>query len=148
MQKNMSFHEHLHLPAQRQQLAKIRRFVELQARKTSASEDEVNDLVQAVDEAATNVIVHGYQDSPGEIDLDLERQPGRIIIILRDQAPPFDPTTVPEPDLSLPLDQRPVGGLGVFLIRRCVDEFSHQACSHGGNELRMVKYLKDNGGLE
>jgi serine/threonine-protein kinase RsbW len=142
----MSFHENVRLPAERNRLVRIRRFIEQEAGRTSASAEEVHDLVQAVDEAVTNIIVHGYQDGPGEIEMDLNYQPGRITVLLRDQAPPFDPTTVPKPDLRLPLHLRPVGGLGVHIIRSCADEFTHSIRPDGGNELRIVKYLKDNGG--
>lgn len=141
----MSFHENIHLPAERNQLAEIRRFIEACTEKTGASMEEVQDLVQAVDEAATNIIVHGYRDQMGEIDLDVDYQAGRITVVLRDEAAPFDPTTVPEPDLSLPLHLRPVGGLGVHLIRLCINEFSYSPRPEGGNELKMVKYLHKNG---
>ncbi len=144
----MSFHETIRLCAERSQLANIRHFVEQLARRTLASRQEVQDLIQAVDEAATNIIVHGYHDRPGEIEMDVTHQPGRITVILRDQAPFFDPTTVPEPDLSLPLFERPIGGLGIHLIRKCVDEFTHSTHPQGGNELQMVKYLKEEGGLK
>jgi serine/threonine-protein kinase RsbW len=146
IQKSMSFHQNIHLPAERNQLAKIRRFIEDCASKTCASAKEVQDLVQAVDEAATNIIVHGYQDQGGEMEVDVEHRPGRITVILRDQALPFDPTAVPEPDLCQPLLLRPLGGLGVHIIRACVDEFSHSIRTQGGNELTMVKYLHDDGG--
>jgi serine/threonine-protein kinase RsbW len=142
----MSFHENIRLPAERNQLVNLRRFIEQFAGNTSASVEEVQDLVQAVDEAATNIIVHGYQDRIGEIEVDVDHQPGRITVTLRDQAPPFDPTTVSEPDLQKPLHQRTPGGLGVYLIRKCINEFSHSICPDGSNELRMVKYLKDSGG--
>lgn len=146
--KTMDFHESIRLPAERRQLATIRQFVELHAEKTTASKNEIYDLVQAVDEAATNIIVHGYQDRIGEIEMEMEYQKGRIIIKLRDEAPPFDPTTAPEPDLSLPLHLRPIGGLGIYLIRSCVNEFSHSIRPEGGNEVKMVKYLSDHGGLK
>lgn len=144
----MNFHENLRLPADRSHLAKLRHFIEQQAVRTPASEEEIFDLVQAVDEAATNTIVHGYRNGMGEVEVELEYAPGRITVVLRDQALVFDPTTLPEPDLRLPLHQRPLGGLGVHLIRRCVNEFSHSTCPRGGNVLRLVKYLKDNGGPE
>jgi len=135
-------------PAERSQLAAIRDYVEQQAKKTPASSREIQDIVQAVDEAATNIIVHGYRDGPGQIQVEWIFQPGQITVCLRDRAPLFDPTTVPEPDLSLPLFERPVGGLGVHIIRNCVDEFTHSPCTPGGNELCLSKYIKDNGGLE
>jgi serine/threonine-protein kinase RsbW len=142
----MNFHETIVVSAERKQLAPLRGFIEQQARKTTASVEEIQDLVLAVDEAATNIIVHGYRDMGGEIEVDVEHQPGRITVFLRDQAAPFDPTTVPEPDLCLPLEERPVGGLGVHIIRQSVDEFSYAIRAQGGNELKLVKYLAENGG--
>jgi serine/threonine-protein kinase RsbW len=131
----------LRVPASRKLLADIRNFVKLQAADVFAGPDEIDDLIQAVDEAATNIIVHGYQDGSGEIDVIFQYQPGKILIVLRDQAPRFDPTHVPEPDIHLPLEQRPVGGLGVYLIRKCVDEFTYQPLNGSGNQLTLVKYL-------
>lgn len=61
------------------------------------------------------------------------------MVCCRDQAPLFDPTNAPEPDMSLPLDLRPLGGLGVFLIRQYMDEMSYRVTPQGGNELTLVK---------
>ena len=144
----MTFHETIQLPAEKNQLAILRRFIKEHAGRTPASELEVDDLILAVDEAATNIIVHGYKGGKGEFEVVLDYQPGQIVVVLRDQAPSFDPTTVPARDLQQPLLQRPIGGLGVQLIRLCVDEVTYSARPQGGNELRMVKYLKDQGGLE
>ncbi len=148
VQRTMSIHENIRLPAERTQLAAIRRFIQEHAGKTCASVEEVQDLVLAVDEAATNIIVHGYRDGRGEIEVELVLATAQITVILRDQAPPFDPTKVPEPDLDLPLFERQVGGLGIHIIRQCVNEFSHSIRPNGGNELRLVKNLKTNGGPE
>jgi anti-sigma regulatory factor (Ser/Thr protein kinase) len=56
-------------------------------------------------------------------------------------APPFDPTRVPDPDLTLPLEERPLGGLGIYLIRQSVDKMVYRAVPEGGNELTLVKRL-------
>jgi anti-sigma regulatory factor (Ser/Thr protein kinase) len=62
-----------------------------------------------------------------------------LAVTLRDRAPAFDPTLVPEPDVSLPLEQRPVGGLGIYLSRRLVDDMRYRARPGGGNETTLVK---------
>jgi anti-sigma regulatory factor (Ser/Thr protein kinase) len=46
---------------------------------------------------------------------------------------------VPEPDITLPLERRPVGGLGIFLSRKLMDEIRHRALPEGGNEVTLVK---------
>jgi serine/threonine-protein kinase RsbW len=96
-------------------------------------------LVQAVDESATNIVVHGYRGRPGTIDVEVKGANDTLAVRLRDSAPLFDPTGVPPPDLSLPLDQRPIGGLGVHLTRKCVDEMIYRVTSEGHNELTLLK---------
>lgn len=132
----------IRVPAERKQLAFIRDFVEQQAEGILVDPREKGDLIQAVDEAATNIIVHGYQDGPGEIEIEVRRKPAQLTVCLRDHAPIFDPTRVPPPDIHLPLEQRPVGGLGIYLIRQCVDGFSHRVGEAGGNEIVLVKRRK------
>jgi len=129
----------IHFPANREKLSAIRDFIHMQAVDAGASPAAVNDLVQAVDEAATNVMVHGYHDKPGIIEIEVVPQPASIKIYVRDNAPVFDPTNVSEPDISLPLEERPIGGLGIHLIRQCVDEFIHRPLSPIGNELLFIK---------
>ena len=132
----------LRVPADQKQLSVIRDFVEEQAKLVASVRSDIDDLIQAVDEAATNIIVHGYKQSPGTVEVEIRAKPGRMIVILRDTAPYFDPTQFPAPDIHKPLEERPIGGLGIHLIRQFVDKFSHTARKKGGNELTLIKYLK------
>jgi serine/threonine-protein kinase RsbW len=120
-------------------LAVIRLYIEETAQAYQAQNKAVGDLIQAVDEAVTNIIVHGYLGKPGQIELEVERENEFLVVRIRDQAPYFDPTVVPPPDLSLPLQKRPLGGLGVHLMRVFVDEMRYSALSQGGNELTLAK---------
>jgi serine/threonine-protein kinase RsbW len=99
----------------------------------------IEDLTLAIDEAVTNIIIHGYQGVPGIIELEVRRDGERLLVTIRDQAPLFDPTTVPRPDLSIPLDRRPFGGMGVHLMRESLDGIHYRALPGGGNELTLVK---------
>ena len=100
--------------------------------------DMVYDLLLAVTEAVTNIIEHGYGDQPGWIKIRIDQDGRDIHIVLADQAPAFDPTQVPVPDLSIPLDQRVLGGMGIHLIRQHVDQLRYRAAAEGGNELVMI----------
>lgn len=95
----------------------------------------------ALDEAATNIIVHGYAGATGAVELDLAIDGQDLVAQLLDRAPLHDPTADPEPDLALPLEDRPVGGLGVHLIRLNVDTLSHAARPGGGNILTIRKRI-------
>jgi anti-sigma regulatory factor (Ser/Thr protein kinase) len=72
--------------------------------------------------------------------LELERADGKLNLSLSDDGPAFDPLALPTPDLDAPLEERPVGGLGVYLVREMMDDVSY---SHRGgrNCLSMWKSL-------
>lgn len=130
----------LRIDADSENLAAIRGFVRAEAAAVGAPDDAVADLVQAVDEAATNVIVHGYRDgAPGTIEVHLVDRDGEVAVTIVDDAPAFDPTVVPEPDLSAPLARRPLGGMGVHLIRGLCDDVRYRRSADGRNELTMTK---------
>jgi serine/threonine-protein kinase RsbW len=131
----------LRIEAKLDNLNRIRHFVEERATKLGADPAAVSDVVLAINEAATNIVVHGYQKAPGLIEIEVRRKGGFLEVDVRDHAPAFDPTTVPAPDLTLPLDQRPYGGLGIFLIRKLVDKVIYRITAQGGNELTLVKRL-------
>jgi len=75
------------------------------------------------DELVTNVIRHGYRDNrPRTIDVAVAVHADGLTLQLSDDGIPFDPFSRPAPDLSRPLDERPVGGLGIHLVRRLAAE--------------------------
>ena len=131
----------IHVEAKLENLATLREFVSDAATSIGLDDVEINALMLAVDEAATNIIVHGYgRSGQGSIEMSIAADNDRFVIRLRDNAPHFDPTDVPEPDLDLPLEQRPLGGMGVFIMHRAVDDLRYHPLP-SGNELVMTRYL-------
>ncbi|EFO79566.1 anti-anti-sigma factor [Oscillochloris trichoides DG-6] len=123
-------------------LAKISAFITEAAEQCGLDERATWQVQLAVDEAATNVIQHAYDlEHPGNITLSWACESSRFIITLRDQGRQFDPQSVPEPDISSPLEDRQVGGLGIYLITRLMDEARFDFHPQEGNVLTMVKYL-------
>jgi serine/threonine-protein kinase RsbW len=120
-------------------LATIRRFVLEEATSLGAGRAAIEDMSQAVDESATNVIVHGYESQPGAIEVEVAREGDDLVVRIRDYAPPFDPTTYPSPDLTLPLERRRFGGLGIHLSRECTDAVIYRVTPDGANELTLLK---------
>ena len=90
-------------------------------------------------EILTNIGKYGYE--PGAkptVDVLLSFTDAAAVLEFRDQGKPFDPLAQPPPDLDAPLEERPVGGLGLTLVRGLVDEARY--CREGGtNVLRLVK---------
>jgi serine/threonine-protein kinase RsbW len=102
------------------------------------SDEDILDTQLAVEEAITNVIVHGY-NGPGEIiTVSIQASPNRVEIQITDSAPRFDPLSLPEPDLDSDVEDRQIGGLGVYLIRQVMDEISYRY-EKGNNILVLIK---------
>jgi len=127
------------IPAELDRLAEIRAVVRDIASACEAPADCIDDLVQAVDEAATNIIVHGYRGAPGIIEMTAELVADDIVITLVDTAPAFDPTSVPPPDLTVPPAHRRPGGMGVHLMRLATDSVMHRPRPGGGNILTLTR---------
>ncbi len=132
----------LRVSAEIQNLAVIRRFVEDTAGGLGVDQRAVAHMIQAVDELVANVIIHGYRHQPGVIEVEIVQEGDTLIAHLRDQAPAFDPTTVPSPDLGAPFEKRMKGGLGVYLARSFTDAMMYRRTAEGWNELTLLKRLK------
>ncbi len=131
----------LSVPADLEHLAEIRALVRAVAVSCGAPEVCMDELVQAVDEAATNVALHGYRGGPGELDVTAELVGDTIVITMEDTAPLFDPTLAPEPDVSTPPESRRPGGMGIHLMRLASDSLTHSPRPGGGNILTLARRL-------
>ena len=108
------------------------------------SKRAADDLVQAVDEATCNVMLHGYDGKPGDIDVEIARREGEIEIRILDRAPVFDPTALPEAAATPPVRRRPgTAGVGLHLARTMTDAVRHHVRPGGGNELTLVRSVDE-----
>ena len=129
----------LQIAAELANLGVIRRFVEEMATGLKFDRNVIEDMLQAVEEAVANIILHGYDRRPGEIQVVVHREESGLVVQLRDRAPHFDPTGFPPPDLTLPLEERRPGGLGIYLMRKFTDTVTYRVTSDGSNELTLIK---------
>ena len=118
-------------------LKEVRQFVRDHAADYGADATSLQDVVQAVDEWVTNVIVHGYRGVAGPIEIELSRERDEVVVRIRDEAPAFDPATAPAFDPDLPLERRPAGKMGIHLIRELCDRFEYRVPTGGGNEIEL-----------
>ncbi|HEU0235022.1 MAG TPA: ATP-binding protein [Candidatus Limnocylindrales bacterium] len=129
----------IEIEARLERLAEVRAFVRATCTELGAADDCVVDLVQAVDEAMTNITTHGYGGASGPIEVTMGPTVGGVRVQIRDRAPAFDPTSVGEPDLDS-TRLRP-GGMGIHLIRAATDSMTHEHRPGGGNILTLVRTL-------
>ena len=121
-------------------LAPIAHFVLEAANFAELDTKAANHLRLAVDEIATNIVVYGYQQSglSGDIELTAVIDEQRLVLILEDTAREFNPLQKPPPDLTLPLEQRPIGGLGILLAIKSVDKFEYERVENRNRNIFMV----------
>ena len=82
-------------------------------------------LELAIEEAVVNICHYAYAVPPGELLVRLTMSPASFIVELVDEGIPFDPLAIPEPDLRAAAEERSVGGLGIFFVRRVMDEVGY-----------------------
>ncbi|MDZ7766728.1 MAG: ATP-binding protein [Melioribacteraceae bacterium] len=123
-------------------LAEIRSFVKEAAFESGFSNEVVHKISLSVDEACTNVIKHAYKFSPErDISIKTEFSNDKFIITITDSGDKFDPKLVPEPNLEEYHKQKKVGGLGMFLMKKLMDEVKYNTLSGNQNQVILVKYL-------
>jgi serine/threonine-protein kinase RsbW len=86
----------------------------------------VADLHLAIEEAWVNICTHAYPSAPGPIEMRTVRLEDRFLVDIIDEGPAFDPLVHSQPDFAVDLEQRPVGGLGIHLIRSLVDTVGYR----------------------
>lgn len=96
-------------------------------------------MMTALDEALTNVVLYAYpEDRRGTVGIHMSRDGNTIMAEIVDHGKPFDPTAHPAPDTKLPIEQRPIGGLGIHLMRNLVTSLRYSR-KQGANHLMLTK---------
>ncbi|HMW34277.1 MAG TPA: ATP-binding protein, partial [bacterium] len=136
-----SLKEELKRPADMKYLVELRDFVVGIGRKYGFDEKVIGTLRLATDEAVTNIIRHAYRDTPGRgvVTLRAIVKTSSLTIIIIDQGKTFDPRNAKAPDMAEYIKIGKKGGLGIFMLKKMMDEIDYQVTSEG-NELRLVKY--------
>lgn len=123
------------------EISKLNEFIEEIGNEFSLPPDVVFNLNLVLEEAVVNVINYAYpKEDHQSICLSATLHEGTIILVLTDTGVAFDPTMVPEADITLSAEDRPIGGLGIFLIRQIMNEVRY-ARIDGKNILTLEKKL-------
>lgn len=132
---------HLLLHNDIRQIPQLAQFVETIAREVKLDQSLAMSLNLALEEAVTNVILYAYpKDSDGLVDVEAFLLKDAIEFVISDSGKPFDPTGAPEADVSLGVNERPVGGLGIYLVRHIMDGIRYER-KDGKNVLHLTKTL-------
>lgn len=123
-------------------LEAIARFVAQAAGDMGMDEDQIYAMQLAVDEACTNVMDYAYQGKAGQpVTIECREADGKCVVTIRDRGRSFDPACIPAPNLKAPAARRQVGGLGIYLMRKLMDEVRFRFDKATGNELTLIKAI-------
>ncbi len=140
--KSEETERHLILHNDIQQIPQLAEFVEAVADLAHLDVGLTMSLNLALEEAVSNVIMYAYpKGSDGLVELEAIIRKDSMEFILSDNGTPFDPTAAPEADITLDVEDRPIGGLGIFLVRNIMDEVKYNRSDDGKNILSMTKKL-------
>lgn len=113
------------------ELERMTAAIETFAKNAGMASKAIFELTLAVNEIVTNIISYAYDDRrEHQIVIRLALQPGEVTVEVEDDGQPFDPLRVPEPAVDAPLAERPVGGLGLLLVRKVTDALAYHRCEN------------------
>lgn len=123
-----------------QEVAQLAAFVEEACEKSGMDASTTMQMNLAMEEAVVNVMNYAYPTgTKGEIDIEATINEKGLTFVIADSGTPFDPTAEKEADTSLSAEERPIGGLGIFLVKQLMDEVSYER-KEGKNRLTLVKF--------
>lgn len=96
----------------------------------------------AVEELFVNIAHYAYDNEMGKatIQVEVNKEPLSVVITFIDQGKPYDPLAKPDPDITLPAEERPIGGLGIFMVKKSMDNVKYEY-KDGSNILTIEKNL-------
>ena len=130
------------LKNQVEELSRVEGFLDELAANWSLPLSLMLSLNLALEEAITNIIFYGYDDeAPHDIVIDFAKTGNILEIKIIDDGHEYDPTTRPDPDITLAAEDRPIGGLGIFLIKKVMDQVDYQR-KDNKNQLTLIKRIE------
>lgn len=137
----MLYHKSLTLPNDLHAIPELTAFIDAACEVTSFDDDMVLKMNLAIEEAVVNVISYAYPEgTQGKVEVTITVDPQDFIVVICDSGKPFDPTQKEDVDITLPAEKRPIGGLGIFLVRQLMDSVSYER-RNGENILTLMKAL-------
>ena len=135
MEKNRSV---LNIPAEVDRLPDVIAFADEILEEDGCPMKAQTQIDIALEELYVNIAHYAYPDGKGDAEISIEVADGCAQLILSDSGIPYDPLSKPDPDVTLPADERAIGGLGIFMTKKLMDDISYEY-KDGRNVLTIKK---------
>lgn len=140
-QQDIRFEKHLTLTNNIEEVPQLAAFVDEVCETAGLDMSTTTNMNIALEEAVVNVMSYAYPaGSVGEVQIDALLGDKELCFVIRDKGKPFDPTAQDEADTTLSLEERPIGGLGIYLVRQLMDSINYERID-GQNVLTLRKKL-------
>ena len=137
----MSTNKTVRITNQRDQVDTVRKFFDDYSKENKLTEKTVHDIQMALDELLTNIVNYGYEDSDEhKIDVRFGINDDAVRVEIIDDSKPYNILEKENPDISLSVEDKPIGGLGIFLIKKLMSNVDYYT-KEGKNHLVMTKEL-------
>ena len=137
----MSTHKTVRITNQRDQIDTVRKFFDDYSKENKLTEKTVHDIQMALDELLTNIVNYGYEDTDEHrIDVRFGINDDALMVEIIDDSKPYNILEQENPDISLSVEDKPIGGLGIFLIKKLMSNVDYYT-KEGKNHLVMTKEL-------
>ena len=137
----MSTNKTVRITNQRDQVDTVRKFFDEYSKENKLTEKTVHDIQMALDELLTNIVNYGYEDSDEhKIDVRFGINDDAVRVEIIDDSKPYNILEQENPDISLSVEDKPIGGLGIFLIKKLMSNVDYYT-KEGKNHLVMTKEL-------
>lgn len=124
-------------------IPQLNEFIDSFCEEAGIGMEKTMSLNLALEEAVVNVMDYAYpKGTPGSVSVDVRTDADGIVFVITDNGIPFDPTAMKDADTTLPLEERSIGGLGIFLTRQIMDDISYER-SNGRNILTLKKNINN-----
>ncbi len=140
-QHGESLQRSITLPNDISTISQLSEFVETVCEEKGLDMALTMNLNLALEEAVVNVMSYAYPDSQGDVKVDIMIDDQKVVSTLTDSGIPFDPTQKGDVDTTLPAEERPIGGLGIHLVKQIMDKVSYQYVGNQ-NILTLEKNIK------
>ena len=127
-------------PAEDKALKEVLAFTEEQLEAAGCPMKQIMPITVAIEEMFVNVAHYAYPGKNGTVRYSIEHDEHCVTFRLADSGIPFDPLAKPDPDITLPAEKRKIGGLGIYMMKKAMDEVFY-ANENGENILTMIKKL-------
>lgn len=131
------------VPASISSLAEVQIFIESKLSEHDCSSKVQNQILIAVEELFVNIAYYAYPNQKGKVNIEcsFQHNPDCAVIVFVDSGIPFDPFAKEDADISLGIEERKIGGLGIFMVKKTMDTVNY-AFENGTNKVTIKKNLR------